>query len=586
MTPRRHCTSGGTTSAMRGLIGIHFLVLLAQLQLLPPHYASGFAPARLQRPCGAMASLRQCQRPSSVTSISSPFDNDGRQRTIGATVSSTARSARTSDREEELNRLADTLQVSPAQVKDLLKKQRSKMKGTEQKARHIDWLLDSGGGSSKGGGTSQMPPDAKADRRASTPKKTAATTTSATSTSSTEPAATRRTRARPRRPSVVTEQAEQRRAEAEKRQEEALKDPTLLSNVEFATREDLHPSSKRALTEVMGLKTMTEIQSKTYAAALSGRDVLGRARTGTGKTVAFLLPAIERVLRSREYQPGLNVGVLVISPTRELAQQIGDEAEKLLTFHNDMSVQVVFGGTKVSRDTARLRTKLPTILVATPGRLQDLLESTKIGARKFSDIMATTSVCVLDETDQLLDQGFLREIKKILSYLPRNNKRQTLLFSATIPKELKRIMADTMNNDYIEVDCINDGADGSMPTNVRVKQSHAIIPSMDLYVSSVVRIIQEAIRDGDGDNKIVVFFPTARMVSFFADIFNEIMGVPALELHSKKTQGYRNRISGQFREASSGVLLTSDVSARGVDYPLVSVSTNFALFSSCCYYFE
>lgn len=325
---------------------------------------------------------------------------------------------------------------------------------------------------------------------------------------------------------------------------------------------------------------MTEIQSKTYAAALLGRDVLGRARTGTGKTVAFLLPAIERVLRSREYQPGLNVGVLVISPTRELAQQIGDEAEKLLTFHNDMSVQVVFGGTKVSRDTARLRTKLPTILVATPGRLQDLLESTKIGARKFSDIMATTSVCVLDETDQLLDQGFLREIKKILSYLPRNNKRQTLLFSATIPKELKRIMADTMNDDYIEVDCINDGADGSMPTNVRVKQSHAIIPSMDFYVSSVVRIIQEAIRDGDGDNKIVVFFPTARMVSFFADIFNEIMGVPALELHSKKTQGYRNRISGQFREASSGVLLTSDVSARGVDYPLVSHVIQFGMPSS------
>ena len=579
MTPRRHCSSGGTSSAMRGLIGIHFLVLLAQLQLLPPHYASGFAPAR-------------SPWHSSVTSIiSSPFDNDGRhQRTIGGAISSTARRAKsTSDREEELNRLADTLQVSPAKVKDLLKKQRSKMKGTEQKARHIDWLLDSGGGgsSSKGSGMSQMPPDAKADGRASTPKKTAATTTTATSTSSTEPTATRRMRARPRRPSVVTEQAEQRRAEAERRQEEALKDPTLLTKVEFATRKDLHPSSKRALTEVMGLKTMTEIQSKTYAAALSGRDVLGRARTRTGKTVAFLLPAIERVLRSREYQPGLNVGVLVISPTRELAQQIGDEAEKSLTFHNDMSVQVVFGGTKVSRDAARLRKRLPTVLVATPGRLQDLLESTKIGARKFSDIMATISVCVLDETDQLLDQGFLREIKKILSYLPRNNKRRTLLFSATIPKELKRIMADTMNDDYIEVDCINDGgADGPMPTNVRVKQSHAIIPSMDLYVSSVVRIVQEAIRDGDGNNKIVVFFPTARMVSFFADIFNEIMGVPALELHSKKTQGYRNRISGQFREASSGVLLTSDVSARGVDYPLVSVSTNFALFSSCCFYFE
>jgi len=494
------------------------------------------------------------------------------------------------DREEELNRLADTLEISPAKVEDLLKKQRSKMKGTEQKARHIDWLL--GGGSV---GTPKESPQGKGvEKTPPVSKRTPAATTMSTSTSrsspsptpstSTPPTATRRMRARPPRPSIVTQQVEQRRAEAEKRQEEALKDPTLLTNVEFAKRKDLHPSSKRALTEVMGLKTMTEIQSKTYAAALSGRDVLGRARTGTGKTVAFLLPAIERVLRSREYQPGLNVGVLVISPTRELAQQIGDEAEKLLAFHNDMSVQVVFGGTKVSRDAARLRKKLPTILVATPGRLQDLLESTKVGARKFSDIMSTTSVCVLDETDQLLDMGFRREIRKILSYLPRNNKRQTLLFSATIPKELKHIMAETMKDDYIEVDCINDGADGPMDTNIRVKQSHAIIPSMDLYVSSVVRIVLEAINDGNTNNKIVVFFPTARMVSFFADIFNEIMAIPVLELHSKKTQGYRNRVSGQFREASSGFLFTSDVSARGVDYPKVTVSPSMSsCFSIFCF---
>lgn len=496
------------------------------------------------------------------------------------------------DREEELNRLADTLKVGHDKVKDLLKKQRSKMKGTEEKAKHIDWLLDVGSNiRPKTQRKSPLKTRDEVERSSPTITTRATTTTMATSpslSSNTEPQATRRMRARPRRPSTVTQQVEQRRAEAEKRQEEALKDPTLLTNVEFAKRKDLHPSSKRALTEVMGLKTMTEIQSKTYVAALSGRDVLGRARTGTGKTVAFLLPAIERVLRSREYQPGLNIGILVISPTRELAQQIGDEAEKLLTFHTDMSVQVVFGGTKVSRDAARLRKKLPTILVATPGRLQDLLESTKVGARKFSDIMSTTSVCVLDETDQLLDMGFRREIKKILTFLPRNNKRQTLLFSATIPKVLKQIMAETMKDDYIEVDCINDGdgADGPMATNIRVKQSHAIIPSMDLYVSSVVRIVLEAIQDGDGNNKIVVFFPTARMVSFFADIFNEIMEIPALELHSKKTQGYRNRVSGQFREASSGLLFTSDVSARGVDYPKVSVSEQSSTVShSFAHYF-
>jgi len=255
--------------------------------------------------------------------------------------------------------------------------------------------------------------------------------------------------------------------------------------------------------------------------------------------------------------------------------QIGDEAEKLLTYHTDMTVQVVFGGTKVARDVSRLNKGLPTILVATPGRLQDLLETVKVGGRKFSDIMGTTPVVVLDETDQLLDMGFRREIKKILTYLPRNNKRQTLLFSATIPDELKQIMADTMKDDYIEVDCISDGAATAMHTNVRVKQSHALIHSMDQYMSSVVRVVREAIQDGDGNNKIVVFFPTARMVSFFADVFNETNEAAVLELHSKKTQGYRNRVSGQFRSASTGLLFTSDVSARGVDYPGVSVRQCF-----------
>ena len=366
------------------------LVMIAQMLLLSmPLYASAFVTPR----------------PAQWTTAASVRSSVARRAERGQ-----------ADREEELNRLADTLNVSPDKVKDLLKKQRSKMKGTEQKAKHIDWLLDVGSDIRPKTQKKKSPQTTGGEvERSSSTIRTRATTTATTSSaplSNTEPPATRRMRARPRRPSTVTQQVEQRRAEAEKRQEEALKDPTLLTNVEFAKRKDLHPSSKRALTEVMGLKTMTEIQSKTYAAALSGRDVLGRARTGTGKTVAFLLPAIERVLRSREYQPGLNIGILVISPTRELAQQIGDEAEKLLTFHNDMSVQVVFGGTKVSRDAARLRKKLPTILVATPGRLQDLLESTKVGARKFSDIMSTTSVCVLDETDQLLDMGFRREKKR------------------------------------------------------------------------------------------------------------------------------------------------------------------------------
>jgi ATP-dependent RNA helicase MSS116 len=139
-----------------------------------------------------------------------------------------------------------------------------------------------------------------------------------------------------------------------------------------------------------------------------------------------------------------------------------------------------------------------------------------------------------------------------------------------------------MNNDYIEVDCIQDGDNGeeSTQTHVHVQQSHAIIPSVGQYVASVVRIVQEAVKDGDGNNKIVVFFPTARMVSFFADLFNEVANLPVLELHSRKSQGYRNRVSGEFRSATSGILFTSDVSARGVDYPGVTHVVQFGMPSS------
>lgn len=454
------------------------------------------------------------------------------------------------DREEELVRLAKTMSVTPVKLKLLLVKQRSTMKPQNAKAQYIDWILANEGSRGVNGDLGKALTDARDTTESNAENKNVTQRKS--------------TRVRPNKPMVVTMQAEARIQDSKRRQAEALKDPTLLTNVHFAERKDLHPDSKRALIQVMGLTSMTEIQAKTYAAASSGQDVLGRARTGTGKTIAFLLPAIERVLQSGEYQVGRNVGILVISPTRELATQIGEQAEKLLTFHSEMSVQVVYGGTKIGRDVAQLKKKLPTILVATPGRLKDHLESTTINGRKFGDdIMSSTPVLVLDETDRLLDMGFRKEIKQILTYLPRSQKRQTLLFSATIPPELKEIMAETMKPDFIEVDCINDG-DGTTHTNARVHQSHVIIPSMDRYVSSVFEIVRLAMEEDGNQSKIIAFFPTARMVSFFAELFHEGLDIPVIELHSKKSQGHRNRASAHFRSASSGVLFTSDVSARGM----------------------
>ena len=297
--------------------------------------------------------------------------------------------------------------------------------------------------------------------------------------------------------------------------------------------------------------------------------MLGRARTGTGKTVAFLLPAIERILQLGVLQNQEQIGVLIVSPTRELATQIGDQAEKLAKFHRGMSVQVIFGGTNMKRDITRLSQKTPTILVATPGRLLDHLQSTRIGSKRFGkDIMCKTPIVVLDETDRLLDMGFRQEITKILGYMPHPHERQTLLFSATIPPDLKVVMSQNMKKDFVEVDCINDG-DASTHTNAQVQQSHLIIPSdSGRSVSCVVELVRRAMEQYDSPAtpaKIVVFFPTARLVNFYSEVFNEgkVLPFPVLELHSKKTQTYRNRVSEDFRNAKRAVLFTSDVSARG-----------------------
>ena len=169
----------------------------------------------------------------------------------------------------------------------------------------------------------------------------------------------------------------------------------------FEDKDNLHPSSKAAVKK-MGLTTMTEIQAKTFDAASSGQDVLARARTGTGKTMAFLLPALERILE----KPAPNqVNILILSPTRELAAQIGDQARMLASTHKGVSYQVMFGGSSRLQDIRRLEKTTPTILVSTPGRLQDHLDNTFVRTGPFSRLFEKTQVLVLDEMDRLLGYG-------------------------------------------------------------------------------------------------------------------------------------------------------------------------------------
>ena len=194
-------------------------------------------------------------------------------------------------------------------------------------------------------------------------------------------------------------------------------------------------ASKRAFTEVLRYNEMTLVQQQALPPALEGYDVIAKARTGTGKTIAFLLPTVER-LASSSRGDARQIPALIISPTRELASQIRNECEQLITFHKPrLSSKLVVGGTKVEADVKAIFAQPPLILVATPGRLNDLLYN--FGLTKLCGALQTL---VFDEADQLLEMGFRPDVTKILSALEATRQsRQTLLFSATLPKDVLKV---------------------------------------------------------------------------------------------------------------------------------------------------
>ena len=329
----------------------------------------------------------------------------------------------------------------------------------------------------------------------------------------------------------------------------------------------LHPKSLKALRR-QGLHNLTEIQEKTFDLILSGKDVVGRARTGTGKTLSFLLPAVERVIQKQATgaMPA-GIPILILSPTRELAAQISKEAEWLVAQHGpELTSQVVYGGSSRREDIDRFNKQLPTILVATPGRLKDHLASTQLnGSKPFVDAFQNLQILVLDETDRLLDMGFRRDITDILSCLPRQ-KRQTLLFSATLPQDVREVVELATKPNYEMVDCIQD-EDPATQTNAQTEQSHIVLPTDRFWTKSMEYLLDLVDK---GDNKVMVFFPMTSMVQLYAQIFNLRFGRRVWELHGRMHQRERTTISRRFRNSSKGILFTSDVSARGVDYPNVT----------------
>ncbi|KAJ9506529.1 hypothetical protein QJQ45_005026 [Haematococcus lacustris] len=330
------------------------------------------------------------------------------------------------------------------------------------------------------------------------------------------------------------------------------------SNTRFA---DLPVSdlTKRAMAEVFKYEYCTHVQSQALPACLAGGDVLAKAKTGTGKTIAFGIPVIETLLARP--QPRGQVGALILSPTRELAYQIHAEFVKLLTFHK-LSLQVMIGGTNLNSEAGRLKKCVPDILVATPGRCLDHMTNE---ASQLQRYMSGCRVLVCDEADNLLDMGFKPTIERILNFLPPRGQRQALLFSATFPQDVQSLARFALNAPYTTVDTVGE----ETSTNVQVEQQEAVVPFEEQFAYLYASLLRHTKEDPE-DYKVIVFFPTARQTQIYAEAF-EAAGMPVLEIHSRKSQAQRTRVSDEFRRNSRVMMFSSDVSARGVDYPDVSL---------------
>src|SRR5687767_8507701 len=300
-------------------------------------------------------------------------------------------------------------------------------------------------------------------------------------------------------------------------------------------------------------KDATPIQTQAIPTLLKGRDLLGIAQTGTGKTAAFMLPSIDRLAASGKRPQRATCRMLVLAPTRKLASQIAESARQYSRF-SQMSVATVFGGTSVNKNRQDLSRGVD-ILVATPGRLIDLIEQRYLDLRQVE-------ILVLDEADQMLDLGFIHDLKRIVRMLPE--KRQSLFFSATMPRAIADL-ADKFLTD---------------PAQVAVTPVASTVERVEQYVTYVQQsekpaLLTMLLRKQDME-RVLIFSRTKhgadRIVKQLAQ-----SGIPANAIHGNKSQPQRERALGEFKAGRVKILIATDIAARGIDVSGVSHVINFDL---------
>ena len=307
--------------------------------------------------------------------------------------------------------------------------------------------------------------------------------------------------------------------------------------------------------EEMKFETMTEIQQRGIPPLLAGRDVLGAAKTGSGKTLAFLIPAVE-MLSALRFKPRNGTGVIVVSPTRELALQIFGVARELMQFHSQ-TFGIVIGGANRSAEADKL-TKGVNLLIATPGRLLDHLQNTK------GFIYKNVKALVIDEADRILEVGFEDEMRQIIKMLPKD-ERQTMLFSATQTTKVEDLARISLKPGplYINVDHQKEHS-----TVAGLEQGYVICESDKRFLLLFTFLKKMA------KKKVIVFCSSCNCVKYHAELLNYI-DLPVLELHGNLKQQKRTNTFFEFCNAKQGTLICTDVAARGLDIPAVDWIVQF-----------
>ncbi|XP_072993689.1 DEAD-box ATP-dependent RNA helicase 14-like [Typha latifolia] len=301
-----------------------------------------------------------------------------------------------------------------------------------------------------------------------------------------------------------------------------------------------------------GFSYPTPIQAQSWPIALQSRDIVAIAKTGSGKTLGYLIPGFVHLKRLRNNSK-MGPTVLVLAPTRELATQIQDEAVKFGR-SSRISCTCLYGGAPKGPQLRDLDRGVD-VVVATPGRLNDILEMRRINLRQVSYL-------VLDEADRMLDMGFEPQIRKIVKEIP--HRRQTLMFTATWPKEVRRIAADLL----VHAIQVNIGRIDELVANNAITQYVEVITPLEK-----LRRLEQILRSQDPGSKVIIFCSTKRMCDQLARTLTRQFGAAAI--HGDKSQVERDRVLGHFRTGRSPILVATDVAARGLDIKDIRVVINY-----------